>query len=130
MKKILIAWSVLAVVSLTSCATIFTGTRDNIAFNTTPASATVSINGIEKCTTPCVVPVKRSLGTTTVQISKDGYQSKIFNPDKKFNAVTLLNILLGGIIGGGIDCASGAASKYDTKNYNIELKPQPQQSAL
>jgi len=124
MKRNLTAFCALATLSLTSCATIFTGTKDNISFKTNVDGAKVSINGIEKCTTPCTIPVKRSLGATTGELSKDGYAGKTFKLDKKFNAVTLLNILLGGLVGGGIDCATGAAMKYDTKDYNIELKPQ------
>jgi hypothetical protein len=32
---------------VTSCGTIFTGTRDNITFNTNPSGAIVYIDGVE-----------------------------------------------------------------------------------
>ncbi|WP_223607816.1 hypothetical protein [Chryseobacterium sp. OSA05B] len=41
---------------------------------------------------------------------------------KNFNAVTLLNILLGGAIGVGIDAATGSLTKYSPKQYTVELE--------
>jgi len=122
MKRILSAFGIVAVLSLTSCATVFTGTKDNISFNSTPDNATVSINGVDKCQTPCTIPVSRSLGSTTVQLTKDGYQMKSFDLEKKFNAISIINLT--DIIAWAIDLATGAVNKYDTKLYNVELKLQ------
>lgn len=105
--------------SLTSCATIFTGTSDAITFNSTPEGAKVFEAGIEKCTTPCTYKVNRSLSQKTVEVRKDGYDNKVVGLDSKFNAVSILNLF--GILGWGIDAATGSLKKYDTKVYEIKL---------
>lgn len=105
--------------SLTSCATIFTGTSDPITFNSNPEGAKVFEAGIEKCTTPCTYKVSRSLSQKTVEVRKDGYENKVVGLDSKFNGVSILNLF--GILGWGIDAATGSLKKYDTKVYEIKL---------
>lgn len=106
-------------ISLTSCATIFTGTSDAITFNSTPEGAKVYEAGIEKCTTPCTYKVSRSLSQKTVEVRKEGYENKVVGLDSKFNGVSILNLF--GIVGWGIDAATGSLKKYDTKVYEIKL---------
>lgn len=118
MKKI---FTFLAIASLTlsSCATIFTGTKDEISFKTNPSGAKVIIDGLEVCTTPCTTKVSRSLSKKSAEFKLDGYDTKIITLDKKFNAVSIINLL--SIIGWGVDAATGSIMKYDRKGYDIEL---------
>lgn len=118
MKK---AFTTLAIVSMlfTSCATLFTGTKDNITFNSTPAGATIFKDGVEQCKTPCTVKVKRSVSDTDVEYKLDGYQTRLITLDKEFNVISILN--LGNLLGWGIDAITGAVMKYDRKTYDIEL---------
>ena len=119
-KQILKAVAVLSItISLTSCATIFTGTSDAVTFNSKPEGAKVLEAGIEKCTTPCTYKVNRSLSQKTVEIRKEGYENKVVGLDTKFNSVSILNLF--GILGWGIDAATGSLKKYDTKVYDIQL---------
>ena len=53
-------------VFLQSCATIFTGTKDIIRFDSTPQGAKVQIDGIDKGKAPCDVSVKISIDSKTV----------------------------------------------------------------
>ena len=69
---------IIGALSLTSCATIFTGTSDAITFNSTPEGAKVFEAGIEKCTTPCTYKVSRSLSQKNIEMKKDGYENKVF----------------------------------------------------
>lgn len=108
--------------SATSCATIITGTKDKITFNSTPEGAKVMHKGVEKCTTPCTAEIPRSLGKQMVTFEKEGFNSKEVKLTKTFNPVTLVNILLGGIIGLGIDTATGSITKYSPKEYKVELE--------
>lgn len=105
--------------SLTSCATIFTGTSDAITFNSSPEGAKVYEAGVEKCTTPCTYKVSRSLSQKTVELRKEGYENKVVGLDSKFNSVSILNLF--GLLGWGIDAATGSLKKYDTKVYEIKL---------
>ncbi|MCQ4141088.1 PEGA domain-containing protein [Chryseobacterium sp. EO14] len=107
--------------SITSCATIITGTKDKITFNTTPEGAKVIHKGIEKCITPCTAEIPRSLSKQMVTFEKEGFISKEVKLTKTFNPVTLVNILLGGVIGLGIDTATGSLTKYSQKEYKVEL---------
>ncbi len=123
MRKIFIIGVTLSfVLSASSCATIFTGSKDSITFNTQPEGAKVVFQGVEKCVTPCTTEFQRSLGKRTVEIKKDGYETKEIKLEKNFNAVTLVNLLFGGIIGFGVDLGTGAFLKYDPKTYSTELK--------
>lgn len=108
--------------SATSCATIITGTKDKITFNSTPEGAKVFHKGIEKCTTPCTAEIPRSLSKQMVTFQKEGFNDKEVKLTKKFNPVTLVNILLGGAIGVGIDAATGSLTKYSPKEYQVELE--------
>ncbi|WP_294299380.1 PEGA domain-containing protein [uncultured Chryseobacterium sp.] len=110
------------VLSMSSCATILTGTKDKITFNSSPEGAKVIHNGIEKCTTPCTAEIPRSLSKQTVTFEKEGFNTKEVKLTKTFNPVTLVNILLGGAIGVGIDAATGSLTKYSPKDYKVELE--------
>lgn len=118
MKKVTFAFFAVATI-LTSCATIFTGTRDTISFNSTPSGATIYKDGIELCKTPCTVPLKRKLGESSVEFKLDGYETRLIILDKTFNPVSIIN--LGSIFGWGIDALTGSIVKYDRKSYDIKL---------
>lgn len=117
MKKLLLSFGVALLLS--SCATIFTGTKDRISFNSNPQGAIIYKDGVELCTTPCSYKVKRSISDTDIEIKLDGYQTRLITLDKEFNVVSILN--LGNLIGWGIDAVSGAVLKYDRKTYDLTL---------
>jgi len=123
MKNKLFAALLLGItLSATSCATILTGTKDKITFNTTPEGAKVMHKGVEKCITPCTAEIPRSLSKQMVTFEKEGFNSKEMKLTKSFNPVSLVNILLGGVIGVGIDAATGSLTKYSPKAYKVELE--------
>lgn len=113
---------VVLLLGLTSCATLFTGTKDTISFSSTPEGAKVIMDGMELCTTPCHADVKRSLKDRTVEFALDGYKTKIVELDKEFNLISILN--LGGMLGWVVDLATGSIFKYDKKNYEVSLEKQ------
>lgn len=119
MKKVYILLAAVAL-SLTSCATIFTGSKDTLRFDSDPEGATVLIDGLEVCTTPCTTQVKRSLSDKLAEIKLENYETRVITLDREFNAVSVLN--LGFLLGWGIDAATGALMKYDRKGYDIELE--------
>ena len=103
-----------------SCATLFTGTKDTIRFNSTPEGATVYIDGIEVCKTPCETKVKRSISDKEADIKLDGYKARIITLDKSFNVISILNFA--GLFGWAVDAITGSVMKYDRKSYDIELE--------
>jgi hypothetical protein len=121
MKKItLIILNVIIVAFLmSSCATILTGSKDSLTFNSTPSGAIIYKDGLELCKTPCNIRMKRSLSDVQVEFKLEGYQTRVITLDTKFNAVSIIN--LGNLLGWGIDAATGTLMKYDRKGYDIEL---------
>ena len=113
---------------MTSCATIFTGTKDTIRFDSTPQGAKVYIDGLEVCKTPCTTQVKRSLSDKLAEMKLDGYETRVITLDREFNAVSIIN--LGFLIGWGIDAATGSLMKYNKKGYDIELEKENRTSML
>lgn len=121
--------SILAVVAfafvITGCATIFTGTQQDILVTSSPASAKVSIkanNGMEvfNGTTPATVklPKKREYAVT---ISMDGYQSVTLPISQSFQALYLGNIICGGLIGLVIDAVNGAMWTLEPSMVSVSL---------
>lgn len=118
MKKTTLLVSTITIL-LSSCATVFTGTKDRITFNSNPSGATIYKDGVEQCKTPCTIKVKRSLNDTDIEYKLDGYETRLITLDKEFNIVSVVN--LGNLLGWGIDALSGAIMKYDRKVYDITL---------
>ncbi|MBR8704180.1 MULTISPECIES: PEGA domain-containing protein [Porphyromonas] len=120
MKTKAIVCALIMAFGLSSCATIFTGTKDTLTFNTNPSGVDVYIDGIKICTTPCTTPVKRSLSEQDVEFRLDGYKTQIITLDREFNVVSILNI--GGLLGWVVDAATGAIFKYDRKVYDVDME--------
>jgi hypothetical protein len=126
MNKSLILMAI-AAASLTSCASIVAGTSQDITINTTPADATcklqregTTIGSISP--TPGKTIVDRSSKDINIECSKPGYQTTSVVNENGMEAWTLGNILLGGIIGLGVDAYTGALYEYD-EIVNVNLPP-------
>lgn len=117
MKKSIFACFVAA--SLSGCATIFTGTHDQISVSTEPSGAKLYLNGNDMGRTPVTVPVGRSLGTTMMTVKKQGYEDKSFALQSSFNTIAILDIFLWPTF--IIDAATGSIVKYSQTSYNLEL---------
>lgn len=116
-----IAGSILITISMSSCSTILSGTKQNIQINSEPSGAKIMINGIEKGKTPSTVRVKKSMDGESISLVKEGYETKTFQPEPSFNEISVLNLF--NLIFWAIDFASGSLWKYDPKYYMIELTP-------
>ena len=124
MKKygILILVAVL-IAGFSSCATIFTGTTQNVNFDSNQKGAIVRVNGQPVGSTPCNVSVKKS-SKATIHFSKEGYEDNLVELKGRFNATSLLGILLDwGIISIPTDFITGAAWKYSNTSVYAQLIP-------
>lgn len=123
MKKIFIIGLALMAI-LTSCATIFSGTKANVTVSTnTGERVDIKVDGntYYNVSGPTVVKVKRTFKPSTIEAENEDSKGSVV-VDKKFNAVTLGNIILGGIPGFIIDGASGAMAKPETNMYTIYMQ--------
>lgn len=110
---------------MTSCATIFCGptARVTIGNDSEKGWVRLSVDGqfYNDVTLPVTIRVYRGYRPTTVSgVTEDGKSGTVVI-HKKFNPVTLTNIALGGIIGAGIDLATGAVTKPDMNYYQLPL---------
>ena len=102
------------------CATIFSGTDEDITFDSEPSGATVRIDGIVVGTTPTTVEVDRpGFEDQDITLELEGYEDRRFELDKEFNTVSILNILFWpGFI---VDALTGAIYKYDKDTYSVDF---------
>lgn len=111
------------------CASVTRGTTENISIATTPSGATADIAGLDiptACVTPCVVQAKRN-ADITVTVSKEGYEPQIIPLTKEIPGSGAAgfagNILAGGLIGMGVDAATGAALDHKPNPVIVTLQP-------
>ncbi|MBS0194218.1 MAG: PEGA domain-containing protein [Proteobacteria bacterium] len=106
-----IATLVACIVLLGGCATITRGTTQAWSVQTDPVGADVRLSSGEQCKTPCTLQKKRK-DPFQVTITKDGYETvvtQIITTVKGAGAAGMAgNVIIGGIIGVGVDAASGA----------------------
>ena len=101
----------------TSCASIFTGAKRNVLFESDPSGAKVFVNGFEKGTTPVQIKVKAD---DKVDFRIDNYRERVVVMDSKFNLVAILNGF--SIIGWGVDALTGSLKRVDTKYVKVTLE--------
>jgi hypothetical protein len=103
--------------------------RLNISITSTPAGAEATITGLDvptACITPCAIVAKRS-ADITVSFAKEGYEPEIVALTKEVPATGAAgfagNVLAGGLIGMGVDAATGAAQDHKPNPVIVTLKP-------
>ncbi|MCM1300586.1 MAG: hypothetical protein NC250_02085 [Alistipes senegalensis] len=122
MKRISII--LLIAVSMTSCATIFCGSKTKVTFNSDiQEKATLTIDGRKhtNVTFPYTTKIKRGFNETVVKAEAPSYRTETIIIDKNFNAVSVLNLL--DVLAWGIDAATGAMMKPEFKFYDIDFQP-------
>ncbi|TRX29713.1 PEGA domain-containing protein [Flavobacterium franklandianum] len=120
MKKTIFAYLLSSSLLLSSCATIISGSKQNVKFASNPSSATIFIDEVEVGKTPFELRLARN-SEHDVQIKLDGYQTYQTSLTKKFNAWYLGNILIGGIIGLIVDPITGAIYNLSPNEINAKL---------
>ena len=115
------------------CASIVNGRHAQVKFDSVPQNAHVSVRDYEgrevaQAQTPAVVSLRR--GRTwlrpadyTATIQKPGYQTARVDLPAKLNPWLFGNVLAGGVVGLGIDGATGAGWKPMTDEVSRNLVP-------
>jgi hypothetical protein len=120
-KRIVSIVIIVSILLMTGCATLFTGTSDDIYINSNPSGAEIMIGGLKVGKTPATLTIKRpGFNDKEVVLKLDGYERRTFILKKSFNSVAILN--LAGILGWAVDFATGAIYKYEPKSYEIDLE--------
>ncbi len=119
-----------------ACATIIEGSGQTISVSSIEQDGkevggaecvlTSPAIGTQKVMTPGAVRLDKSKHGVSVVCNKEGYEAGTGTVVSHFAAWTAGNVLIGGLIGVGIDAASGASHKYDDKVVvTMAKKPEP-----
>ena len=114
---------------LGGCASVTRGTTETISISSTPSGAEAEISGLETpmtCVTPCAVVAKRN-ADISVTVQKEGYQPQTVQLTKEIPAAGAAgfagNVIAGGLIGMGVDAATGAATDHKPNPVIVTLQP-------
>ena len=116
-------------VMLGGCASVTRGTTENISISSTPSGVEAVVSGLEvptTCTTPCAIVAKRS-ADISITFEKEGYQSQTVQLTKEVSGTGAAgfagNLLAGGIVGMGVDAATGAATDHKPNPVIVTMQP-------
>ncbi|PPQ19556.1 translation initiation factor 2 [Bradyrhizobium sp. AC87j1] len=116
-------------VMLGGCASVTRGTTENISISSTPSGVEAMVSGLEvptTCTTPCAIVAKRN-ADITITFEKEGYQSQTVQLTKEVSGTGATgfagNLLLGGVVGMGVDAATGAATDHKPNPVIVTMQP-------
>ena len=113
-------------IALSGCATVIKGTSQSIVVTTPPVTGANCIlsskEGNWLVTSPGSVTVEKSKEDILIKCQKPGYQDAAATIPSDFQGWTAGNIILGGIIGVGVDAATGAMNEYPN-SYAVPMWP-------
>ena len=109
--------SVCALVLMTGCATIVKGTTQNVAIETPGVEgAECELSspdiGTKTVVTPATLELEKSQHNVSVTCRKRCYQDGVGVIASYTEGMAAGNVVIGGVIGLGVDAATGAMNKY------------------
>lgn len=109
---------VVLITCMSGCATIVKGHSQQVTLTTDPPGAACTLVRDGKTIgtvnpTPGTATVDKSRNDIAVSCSKEGYHPAAGKLTSTFQPMTFGNILFGGLIGVGVDAASGAMNEYE-----------------
>jgi len=121
-----------ASISLSACATVTKGSNDTVKMTSKPSEASVLFEDTaqklqpQSCQTPCEIELNRKR-TYKATVSKPNYENfvVIMEPKVSTSGGTAMagNLLMGGILGAGVDAATGAMKDLTPNNLDVTLAP-------
>ena len=114
---------------LLGCATIVSGSSQDVAVQTQPVSgATCTLSNLEgnwQVVTPAVAHVQRGLEALQVKCNMAGYEEAWTNLNSHWDDWTFLNVANAGV-GFGVDTYTGAMDAYPhSVQLTLQLAPAP-----
>ena len=123
-----------ACASLAACATVTRGTKQTWTVQTDPSGAAVKTSvGFACDQTPCTFKIKRK-ANFDVTITKAGYRTwsgQVKHQTSGGGVATTVggNAILGGLVGLGVDVASGATQELKPNPLVVKLETDPPATA-
>ena len=111
---------------LTACASVTRSTREEFVINSDPEGAKAILSSGQTCITPCTLKLKRK-HSFSVRFEKDGFIPAEATVDSHVAATGAAgfagNVLLGGVIGAGVDVYSGATKGLSPNPLTVAMAP-------
>lgn len=104
------------------CATIFSGSRDEIKLSSEPGGAKVVVDGQERGKTPLKLSLKKGKDYQ-VEFTKEGYEKKMVSLTYSLGAGWLILDILTGLVGILVDALTGNWNSLDYDSYKAILEP-------
>lgn len=125
----LVAVTMTGALHVGACATITKGTTQAVSLNTPGApgaQCTLTSNAIGSKTliTPATIVLDKSQENVAVTCKKECFQDGAGIIASSTETMAAGNILVGGVVGLGVDAVSGAMNKYNAENQ-IAMVPIP-----
>ena len=122
---------VIAGLSVSSCASILSGTDQNITVTSNPADVDCSVirndQVIARVTTPETVNIKKTKHDLQIVCKGEGFHESTVFVKSAIQDSTWGNIILGGGVGWAVDSARGADNKY-AEYVTITMVPLTEQA--
>lgn len=114
------AFAALGIV-VSGCATVTRGTTQPVTVNTSPEQgaqcALINSEGTWYLSTPGTAVVHKTQGDLDITCNKHGYAPGHLTAVSHFTMATAGNVIVGGVVGVGVDAVSGANYYYDSPVY-------------
>ena len=121
MKRMnVIAVAALLPFSVGGCATVINGTSQDYEMASQPSGAKVTLSNGQSCQAPCKISLKRR-NDLSATLELDGYKTEKVYIQSRTGGAGVGNILLGGIIGAGVDASNGSMNSLYPRPLNVKL---------
>lgn len=104
------------------CATLFSGSSEDISLTSEPQGAKVLVNGHNEGKTPLSIAFKKGKDYT-IEFVKDGFEPKTLRLSYSLGAGWLILDILSGLIGIIVDAATGNWNVFNLSSYKANLEP-------
>lgn len=124
-KEIKPLWMIVVtflIVSAQGCATIVSGKKQEMTFNSEPEGATVTVSGRVLGKTPMTLQLDKKTDQS-VTFEKEGYKSQTMQLTTTIDGWFWGNIVIGGLFGSTTDAVTGAVHEYAPSQYYVTLAP-------
>src|SRR5258708_36772080 len=112
-----------ALIQLSGCDTIFTGTTDTLKFDANVPGVRVNIEGQYKGELPLTLTLSRNFMNGEqfkAKFERAGYQTQEFQLKREFNYVAILDVT-SIPTSGGIDLLTGSLMKFSPDEYHVQM---------
>ncbi len=116
----------IAGIALAGCATVTRGTTNQMQIVSEPTGVTARTSLGHQCSTPCTLQVNRK-DEFSVTFNMPGYEEQIVVVKTQLAGAGAAgfagNVLVGGIVGMGVDAATGSTLEHVPNPVSVVMKP-------